>query len=64
MMVIFVFAATPLPFDVIGLFCGVVRYPAKKFFIATLIGKIIKYLVIAYAGFYGMGWISIMFGIV
>jgi membrane protein YqaA with SNARE-associated domain len=60
--IIFVFAATPLPFDIVGLFCGVVKYPLKWFFTFTLLGKLVKYWFIAFAGFYGMGWIMNMFG--
>lgn len=61
-LIIFVFAATPLPFDLIGIFCGAVKYPVKKFFIPLLIGKIVKYLFIAIAGFYGMAWVSKILG--
>lgn len=60
--IIFVFAATPLPFDVVGIFCGAVKYPVKKFFIPLLIGKIVKYSFIAIAGFYGMAWVSKILG--
>ncbi len=55
--VIFIFAATPLPFDVIGLMSGAMKYPIKKFFIATLLGKIAANLIVAYAGFYSINWI-------
>jgi membrane protein YqaA with SNARE-associated domain len=62
-VVIFIFAALPLiPFDVVGLFCGAIKYDKKKFFVLTLGGKIIKYLVLAYAGFYGANWILELFG--
>ena len=61
--VIFVFAITPLPFDVVGIFCGIVGYDLKKFFAATAMGKIIKYCAITYAGFYGIAWISKLFGL-
>jgi membrane protein YqaA with SNARE-associated domain len=50
----FIFAATPLPDDVIGLIAGYVRYDIKKYFIACLIGKILLCTAIAYAGFYGL----------
>ena len=56
-VVIFVFSATPLPFDFVGILCGTINYDAKRFFIATLLGKIVKYLIIAYAGFYGINWV-------
>ncbi len=56
-LVIFIFAATPLPFDLVGILCGAIRYDKKKFFIATLAGKLVKFTFIAYAGFYGIPWI-------
>ena len=51
--IVFLFAATPLPDDFVGLFCGAIRFNAKKFFTASLAGKIILYIFLAYAGFYG-----------
>jgi len=57
-VIIFIFSATPLPFDIVGIFCGTVRYPVKNFFIATLAGKLVKFTFIAYAGFYGLDIIS------
>ena len=56
-VVIFIFAVTPLPFDLVGLFCGITKYSKKKFFIATLIGKVLKYIMLAYAGYYGISWV-------
>lgn len=53
-LIIFFFSAAPLPFDIVGIFCGAVRYPLKRFFIATLAGKLVKFTIIAYAGFYGL----------
>ncbi len=63
-VVIFLFSAMPLlPFDLVGIFCGLVNYDKKKFFIITSIGKIIKYTILAYAGFYGMTWVLDYFNI-
>ena len=56
-LIIFIFAALPLPFDIVGIICGSINYSVKKFFIATLAGKTLKYLIIAYAGFYGTQWV-------
>ncbi|MBI2529613.1 MAG: DedA family protein [Candidatus Diapherotrites archaeon] len=61
--VILIFAATPLPFDVVGIFCGIMGYSLRKFIVATAIGKVIKYSAIAYAGFYGIAWLSKLFGL-
>ena len=60
-LVVFVFAATPLPFDIVGIFCGNIGYPFKKFMIPTIAGKIVKYIAIALAGFYGVQWLSSLF---
>jgi membrane protein YqaA with SNARE-associated domain len=61
-LIIFVFALTPAPFDIVGIFCGVIKYPLKTFFLATLAGKIIKFWVVAFAGSYAMGWLLKMLG--
>jgi len=61
-VVIVVFAATPLPFDLVGILCGLSKYDIKKFFLAALIGNVIRGMVIALAGFYGMSWILGIFG--
>ena len=57
-LIVFVFSVIPLPHDVIGILCGAIRYDAKKFFLATLIGRVIMYTAIAYAGFYGLGAVT------
>lgn len=62
-VIIFIFSAMPLPFDIVGIFCGAVRYPVKKFFIATLAGKLVKFTLIAYAGFYGLEIARSIFGL-
>ncbi len=59
--VIILFAATPLPSDIIGAFCGMVEYSVKKFLAATFIGKTILHMIIAWAGFYGMQYILSFF---
>ena len=51
--IIVLFGATPLPSDIVGLFAGVVKYDAKKFLLASFIGKTILNLMIAYASLYG-----------
>ena len=62
--IIFVFSAAPLlPFDIVGLFCGAIKYDKKRFFLIVSVGKIIKYIVLAYAGFYGIEYIIKIFGL-
>lgn len=54
---IIILGASPLPDDIAGLFCGVIRYDFKKYFIATFIGKFILYLILAYSGHYSINWV-------
>jgi membrane protein YqaA with SNARE-associated domain len=60
---ILLIAASPIPTDIVGILAGVAKYSPKKFFLAMAIGKIIKYTLIAWAGFYGLRWIAGLFGI-
>jgi len=55
--VIILFAATPLPFDVIGISAGLFNYNLQRFILATFLGKILKYSALAFGGFYGINWI-------
>ena len=48
--VIFFFAATPLPFDLIGIVSGVLRVHPVTFFIMTLSGKLVLSGMLAYGG--------------
>jgi membrane protein YqaA with SNARE-associated domain len=56
-VVIIIFAATPLPDDVIGILAGALSYDVRKFFIACLIGKLALNLALAFGGFYGAAWL-------
>ena len=60
--IIILFAATPLPDDIVGIVGGTLKYPIKKFFVASFIGKLILNLALAYGGFYGIDWILQIFG--
>jgi len=59
--IIILFAATPLPDDIVGIIGGTLKYPLKKFLLASIIGKIIMGLILAYGGFYGINWIKEVF---
>jgi membrane protein YqaA with SNARE-associated domain len=59
--VVIVFAATPLPSDIMGAFCGMIRYEMRRFLLASFIGKSIMHLAIAWAGFFGMRYILSFF---
>ncbi|MDP2920160.1 MAG: VTT domain-containing protein [Dehalococcoidia bacterium] len=52
-LTVFVVSATPLPFDVFGLAAGSLRFPAWKFFVACLPGKILKYVALSLLGYWG-----------
>ncbi len=60
-MIIILFAITPLPDDIIGILCGVINYNVKKFFLASLIGKIIMHVLVALAGYMSIQWILAVF---
>ena len=53
MLIVFVFAVTPMPIDVMGLAAGNLRLPAWKYFVPCMFGKIIKYIFMAYLGYWG-----------
>jgi len=53
-----------LPFfggDLLGISAGFLKYDAKKFFLASFIGKSVLHLIIAFAGFFGISWIKTLF---
>ncbi|MBI5553600.1 MAG: VTT domain-containing protein [Candidatus Diapherotrites archaeon] len=54
MVFIFLGAFLPFPFDLVGLACGVLKYDVKKFFVAALLGKVLRYSFIAMAGYFGI----------
>ncbi|NIP40045.1 MAG: hypothetical protein GTN39_00845 [Candidatus Aenigmarchaeota archaeon] len=62
-LIIVLFALTPLPDDVIGIICGMINYEVKRFFLASLIGKIIMGLFLAWGGFFGVNWVLNVFGV-
>ena len=58
-VVMFTMAVLPNPFfDVAGVIAGVVRMPLWKFFVAVLVGKIIKSMYVAGAGALGLSIIE------
>jgi len=62
-IVIFVFALTPLPDDLLFIPLGVMRYSIIKAFIPALIGKICMNLIVAYSGRLSIGFIRSIFGV-
>ena len=53
MLIVFIFSVSPMPLDIIGLAAGNLRLPAWKFFLPCWPGKTIKYIVLAYIGYWG-----------
>lgn len=49
-------AMLPLPFDVVGAWAGVLRYPVRRFLLFVMIGKVVRVTAIAFAGYYSIGW--------
>jgi membrane protein YqaA with SNARE-associated domain len=56
------FAFTPLPFDLIGVAAGLAKYSKKKFFVGCFLGKVPRYVVLAYAGYFGISFLITFFG--
>jgi membrane protein YqaA with SNARE-associated domain len=62
-LVIFIFALTPLPDDLIFIPLGVMRYSIVKAFIPAFIGKFILNLIIVYSGVFFVDFIGDAVGI-
>ena len=56
-ILILAFIPNPL-FDLAGIAAGALRMPIPRFMLATLVGKLFKMWAVAYAGFYGVGWVA------
>lgn len=63
MLFVFLAAMTPFPFDIIGIIAGIVRYNWAKFFIAVVLGRAIRYEIVAFAGFFGVEMVKKLFAI-
>lgn len=62
-VIIFVFALTPLPDDLIFIPLGVMRYSVLAAFIPALLGKFLSNLIVAYAGRFSLQVIGNIFGV-
>ena len=60
---LFLFAATPLPFDVAGIVAGTVRFPVWWFLLWVGAGKILNTIAIAVAARYTIAWLEGVFGL-
>lgn len=61
-MVIFIFALTPLPDDVIYPVLGLMKYDFKKVFISCFLGKTILSGTVVYAGYYSFKFLETLVG--
>jgi membrane protein YqaA with SNARE-associated domain len=61
--VIFIFALTPLPDDLLFIPLGVMRYSIIRAFIPTVIGKFCMNLIVAYSGRFSIQIIRDVFGV-
>ena len=52
-IVVFIFSATPLPMDILGIVAGALRYPVWKFLLVGWVGKSLLYTGMALAGAWG-----------
>ena len=57
-LAIFAFSATPLPFDIAGIWAGAIRYPIARFLVIVFAGKLILVTAIAIAGYYGVDFLE------
>jgi len=57
-------SAAPLPTDIGGIVAGTLGYSKGRFFLAILIGKLVKFAVIVAAGYYSITAITQYLGIV
>ena len=58
---VFVFAATPLPDDVVGIVAGAVKYKKSKFLLFSFLGKLVMFLAISFAVQYSYAGIAHFF---
>jgi membrane protein YqaA with SNARE-associated domain len=54
---IFAVGLTPFPDDPVSIFCGIVKYDFKKYFSAVFLGRLVLYMIVAFAGYYSISTI-------
>jgi len=62
-IVIFIFALTPLPDDLIFIPLGVMRYSVIRAFLPALAGKFLMNVIVAYSGRFSIEFINDLFGV-
>ncbi|MFQ5800232.1 MAG: YqaA family protein [Candidatus Hydrothermarchaeales archaeon] len=56
---VFIFALTPLPYDAMALVAGGARMSLKKFYLATLLGRLLRYFFVAQVGYGALKYLSL-----
>ena len=63
-LLLFLVALIPNPiFDVVGIAAGALRYPLWRFLLVVWVGKLLKFVAIAYSCAYGIDWMTDLFGV-
>ncbi len=63
-LVLFLVALVPSPiFDLVGIAAGGLRYPLWRFLGIVWLGKMLKFLIVAYSCAYSVEWLMGLFGI-
>jgi len=61
-VLVLAFIPNPL-FDLAGMASGALKLPLWKFLLACAVGKILKMLMFAYAGYFSIGWLTNLFSL-
>ncbi|MBU5689509.1 MAG: VTT domain-containing protein [Candidatus Aenigmatarchaeota archaeon] len=51
---LFAVGLTPFPDDPVSIFCGIVKYDFKKYFLSMLLGRLVLYTIVSVAGYYSI----------
>jgi membrane protein YqaA with SNARE-associated domain len=63
-LLLFLVSLIPNPFfDVVGIAAGALRYPLWRFLGVVWVGKVMKFLIFAYACAYSVEWLTDLFGV-
>jgi len=60
--VIVLLAFTAITSDKMAIFTGIVKYDVKKYYLATIIGKVMLHTIIAFMGYYGITYFMSLIG--
>lgn len=54
-------AVIPFPFDLVSISAGLIKFNLPVFFMAALLGKITRFVIFSYAGYYGIQLVTNLF---